>query len=181
MLWCFSVNPLYLKTILSQMICYAPPLPTPARPPARHIWKFPVVSPCHIITQRIELVFAALLQIKPGRMLDCSAFAFVSRLLDVKQLDGPSGHLLVSQNLMSISSFVCVKTLESHFLRSQLLNAVGWSTLVRQITIPGSFSNQQACLPCLNTLFSILTSSLTNYTLGYKISHPLYGVLCGFD
>lgn len=77
-LWCFSFNPLYLKTSLSQMIG-----------PPHHIWKFPVVSPCHIITQRIELVFAALLQIKPGRMLDCSASAFVSRLSDVKQLDGP--------------------------------------------------------------------------------------------
>lgn len=58
--------------------------------------------------------------------------------------------------------------------------AAEWSSLARQITIPGSFSNQQACLPCLNTLSSILTSSLTNYTRGYKISHPLCGVLCNF-
>lgn len=45
----------------------------------------------------------------------------------------------------------------------------------RQLLQPASMS------PCLNTLFSILTSSLTNYTLGYKISHPLCGVLCSFD
>lgn len=82
---------------------------------------------------------------------------------------------------MSRSSFVCVKTLESRFLRSQLLNAAEGSSLVRQIMIPGSFSNQQPVSQCLNTLFFILTSSLTNYTLGYKISHILCGVLCSFD
>lgn len=42
-----------------------------------------------------------------------------------------------SQKSKSVSSFVCVKTLESHFL-----NAAEWSGLARQITVPGCFSNQ---------------------------------------
>lgn len=127
--------PLYLKTILSQSICYPPP-------PPRYICSIAKVSPYHIFTQRRELIFAALLPIKPVRMLNCSAFAFISRLSDVKQLDGPSGHLLVSQKLKSVSSFVCVKTLEFHFLHSQPLNAAEWSSLVRQLTLLGCFSNQ---------------------------------------
>lgn len=155
------------------MICYTPP--------PHYIWRLAMVSSYCIITQPRELIFAALLPIEPVRMLDCSAFAFVSRLSDVKQLDGPSGHLLVSQKLESVSSFVCVKTVESHFLHNQPLNAAEGSSLVRQITVPGCFSNQSSCLPCLNTHFCILTSSLTNDPLGYKISHPFCGVLCSPD
>lgn len=131
---CSSFNSLNLKTILSQMIC------SPSTPSEHFQRSFPEVSPCYM--QPKELIFAALLQIRLVSMLDCSPFAFVSRLSDVKQLDGQSGHLLVSQKLRSISSFVCVKTLESLFLHSQLLNVAEWFTLVRQIMIPGSFSNQ---------------------------------------
>lgn len=83
----FFLNPLYLKTILSQMICP----PGPPLPPTTS-GNFQSLHATSLHNEQSGFFSAALLQLKPVRMLDCSASASVSRLSDVKQLDGPSGH-----------------------------------------------------------------------------------------
>lgn len=73
---------------------------------SHHIWKFPLVAPCHIISQWTNFFIAiSILQFTTNKAIIIVSVSLcsVSRLSNVKQLDSPSGHLLISQNSMSIS------------------------------------------------------------------------------
>lgn len=93
---CCTVSVLLFKSALSKNDLVADDLPPPPLPLTTS-GNFQSLHATSLHNERSGFFFpAALLQLKPVRMLDCSASALVSRLSDVKQLDGPSGHLLLS-------------------------------------------------------------------------------------